>query len=115
MPGCSNSCGCPRRESCNGGRWRYRRGHFVERYRHERDSGYTRAQQRGYSGGGCYVYAPCNIDRVNASGGTASLDASVESSPSVSEEDEGDDSSSPEMGGRTARELRWLGKTPTVR
>ena len=52
---------------------------------------------------------------VNASGGTASPGASVESSPSVSEEGEADDSPSPELGGRAAHELRWLGETAVVR
>ena len=52
---------------------------------------------------------------VNASGGTASPGASVESSLSVSEEDDVDDSPSPKLGGRVAHELRWLGKTPVVR
>ena len=43
--------GCPMREGSTGGWPTYRRGYFIERCRHERDSGYTRAQQRGYSGG----------------------------------------------------------------
>ena len=51
------------REGCTGGRSRYRRGYYTERCRHERDSGYTRAQQRGYYGRFCYVYVPCNIGR----------------------------------------------------
>ena len=58
---------------------------------------------------------PATSAGVNASGGTASPGASVESSPSVSDEDEADGSPSPELGGRTARELRWLGETPVVR
>ena len=41
--------------------------------------------------------------------------ALVESSPSVSEEDEVDDSSSPKLGGKAAHELRWLGETPVIR
>ena len=52
---------------------------------------------------------------VNASGGTASPGASVESPSSVSEKDEADESPSPELGWRTALELRWLGETPFVR
>ena len=51
---------------------------------------------------------------VCASRGTASLGASVESSLSVSEEDEVDDSPSPKLGGRAAHELRGLGQTPGV-
>ena len=43
---------------------------------------------------------------VNASGGNASPGASFESSPFVSEENEVDDSPSPELRGRAARELR---------
>ena len=52
---------------------------------------------------------------VCASGGTASPGPSVESSPSVFEEDEADDSPSSKLGGRAAHELRWLGETPVVR
>ena len=52
---------------------------------------------------------------VNASGGIASPGASIESSASVSEEVEAHDSPSPEVGGRVAHELRWLGETPVVR
>ena len=52
---------------------------------------------------------------ANASGGTASPGASVEPSPSVSEEVEADVSSSPKLGRRAAHELRWLGGTPVVR
>ena len=52
---------------------------------------------------------------VNASRGTASPGALAESSPSVSEEDEMNDSPSPKLGGRAAHELRWLGKTSVVR
>ena len=58
---------------------------------------------------------PATSAGVNASGGTVSPGASVESSPSVSEEDEVDDSPSPELGGRAARELRWLVETPVFR
>ena len=52
---------------------------------------------------------------VKASEGTARPGASVESSPSVSEEDKADDSPSPELGGRVARGLRGLGETPIIR
>ena len=114
-PGCSDSRGCPMRESCTGGRSRYRRSYFIERCHHERDSGYILAQQRGYSEGFCYVCAPCNIGRGHRVWGTASPCASVKSSTSVSEEVEDDDSPSPKLGGRAAQELRWLGETPVVR
>ena len=57
---------------------------------------------------------PATSAGVNASGGTASPGASVESSPSVSEEDEADDSPSPKLGRRAAHKLRWLGETPVV-
>ena len=53
--------------------------------------------------------------RVNASGGTASPSALIESSPSISEKDEVDHSPSPKLGGRAAHELRWLGETLVVR
>ena len=65
--------------------------------------------------GGFYVHALCDISRGHASGSTSSPGASVESSPSVSEEDKADDSSSAELGGRAARELRWLGEILVVR
>ena len=55
---------------------------------------------------------PATSAGVNASGGSANLGASFESSPSVSGEVEADDSPSPELGGRATRELRWLGGTP---
>ena len=58
---------------------------------------------------------PATSAGVNASGGTANPGASVESPPSVSEEDEMDDSPSPELGGRAARRLRWLWEIPIVR
>ena len=58
---------------------------------------------------------PVTLAGVNASGSTASPDALVESSPSVSEEDEVDDSPSVKLGGRAVHELRWLGETPVVR
>ena len=51
---------------------------------------------------------------VRASGGTASPGASVQSSPSVSE-DNVDDSPLPKLGGRATHELRWLGETPVAR
>ena len=57
---------------------------------------------------------PVTSGRVNASGSTASPGALVESSLSVSEEDEVDDSLSSKLGGRAAHELRWLEKTPIV-
>ena len=49
---------------------------------------------------------PAISDGVEASRGTTSPGASVESSPSVSEENEADDSPSPEQGGRAASELK---------
>ena len=59
--------------------------------------------------------SPATSAGVNAFRGTVSPGALVESSPSVSEEDEVDDSPSPKLGGRAAHELRWLGETPVVR
>ena len=56
--------------------------------------------------GVCYVDTPCNIDRGQQYEGTASSGASIESQPSVSEEEEADDSPSLEHGGRAAREVR---------
>ena len=103
------------RERCTGGQSRYHRGYFVERCRHGRDSGYTRAQQRRYSRGFAMSTFPATPTEVNASGDTASPGASVESLPSVSEKDEADDIPSPKLGGRAAHELRWLGETPVVR
>ena len=58
---------------------------------------------------------PATSVGVNASGGTAGPGVSVESPPSVSEEDEADDYPSPKLNGRTARELRWLGETSAAR
>ena len=58
--------------------------------------------------------SPVTSAGVNAFGDNASPGASVESSPHVSEEDEVDDSPSPELSGRAARELRWLGETLVV-
>ena len=58
---------------------------------------------------------PVTSAGVRASGGTASPGASVELSPSVSEEDGADNSPSSKLGGRAAHELRWLGKSPVVR
>ena len=52
---------------------------------------------------------------VNAFGGTVSPGASAESSSYVSEEDEANDSPSPELGGRTVCELRCLGRISVVR
>ena len=103
------------REGCTGGRSRYRRGYFVERCRHERDFGHTRAQQRAYSKGFAMSTPPVTSAEANASGGTASPGALVESSPSVCDEDEVDDSRSLKLGGRAAHELSWLGETPVVR
>ena len=111
-PGCSDSRGYPMREGCIGGRLRYRRGYFVERCHHERDSGYTRAQQHGYSGGFCYVHALYNIGQGQRVWGHCQPQRVA---PSVSEEDETDDSPSPKLGGRAAHKLRWLGETPVVR
>ena len=58
---------------------------------------------------------PVTSAGVNASGSTASPGALVESSPSVAEEDEVDDSPSLKLGGRAVHELRWLGGTLVVR
>ena len=69
----------------------------------------------GIPGGFARSTPPVTSAGVCAPGGTASHSASVESSPSVSEEDEVDDSPSPKLGGRAAHELIWLGKTPVVR
>ena len=69
----------------------------------------------GTPGGFAMSTPPATSAGVNASGGTASPGASVELSPSVSEEDEVDDSPSPKLGGRAAHELRWLVETPVVR
>lgn len=64
----------------------------------------------GASGGGCYVYMPSVVSTgSNASGGSGSLDASVQSSQGVSAEDDVDDRPLPELGGRASREQRWLG------
>ena len=49
---------------------------------------------------------PVTSAGVNTSGGTTSPGALVESSPSVSEEDEVDDSPSPKLRGRATHELR---------
>ena len=57
---------------------------------------------------------PATLAGVNVSLGTVSSGAWVESSPYVREEDEVDDSPSPELGGGVGRELRWLG-APAVR
>ena len=69
----------------------------------------------GTTGGFAMSTSPVTSAGVNASRGTASPGALVESSPSVSEEDEVDDSPFPKLGGRAAHELRWLGETPVVR
>ena len=65
----------------------------------------------GTPGGFAMSTPPATSAGVNGSGGTVSPGASVESSPSVSEEDEVDDSPSPELGGRATREMRWLAET----
>ena len=69
----------------------------------------------GTLGGLAMSTPPATAAGVNASRGTASPGAFVESSSSVSEEDEKGDSPSPKLGGRAAHELRWLGETPVVR
>ena len=69
----------------------------------------------GTPGGFAMSTSPATSAGVNASRGTASSGTLVESSPSVSEEDEVDDSPSPKLGGRAAHELRWLGETPVIR
>ena len=56
----------------------------------------------GTTGGFAMSTSPATSAGVNASRGTASPGALVESSPSVSEEDEVDDSPSPKLGGRAA-------------
>ena len=68
-------------EGCTGRRSRYRRRCFVERCHHERNSGYIRAQQRGYSGDFAMSTPPATSAGVNTSEGTASPGASVQSSP----------------------------------
>ena len=91
-------------------------GHMHEKLlRYERDSRYTRAQQRGYSREFAMSTPLATSAEVNTSGDTISLGASLELSPSVSEEDEVVASPSPKLGGRAAHELRWLGETPVVR
>ena len=57
---------------------------------------------------------PATSARVNTSGGTASPGALIESLSSVFEEDDARDRSSPELGGRADRKLRWLVETPVV-
>ena len=69
----------------------------------------------GTPGGVDMSTRPATSAGLNASGGTASPGALVESSPSVSEEAGVDDSPSPELGRRTAHDLRWPGETPVVR
>ena len=69
----------------------------------------------GTPGGGAMSTPSATSTGVNASGGTVSPGTSAEPSPSVFEEDEADDIPSPELGGRAARELRWLGENPAVR
>ena len=69
----------------------------------------------GTPGGFVMSTPPATSAGVNPSRGTASPGALVETSPSVSEEDDVDDSPSPKLGGRAAHELRWLGEVPVVR
>ena len=69
----------------------------------------------GTPGGFAMPTPPATSAGVNASGDTASSGASVELSPSVYEEDEVDDSPSPNLGASAAHELRWLEETPVVR
>ena len=69
----------------------------------------------GTPGGFAMSTPPATSAGVNASGDIVSPGASVELSPSVSEEDEVDDSPSPKLGGRAAHELRLLGEAPVVR
>ena len=97
------------RESCTGGRSRY----FVEWCHHKRDSGYTRAQQRGYSWRFVIPTPLPTSAGANASGGTATPGASVESSTSDSDEVEAEYSPSPKLERRAAHELRWLEETPS--
>ena len=66
-------------------------------------------------GGFALSTPPVKSAGVDASEDTAIPGASVESSPSVSEKDETDDSLSPKLRGRAAHELKWLGETPVVR
>ena len=60
-------------------------------------------------GGFAMSTLPATLAGVKASGGTASPGASVESSPSVLEEDEANGCHLSELGGGATRELRWLG------
>lgn len=50
----------------------------------------------------------------NSCRSTISPGASVQLSHVVSEEEDADDIPLPELAGRDAREMRWLGKTPIV-
>ena len=69
----------------------------------------------GTPGGFAKSTRPTTSAGVNASGSTASPGASVESSPSISEEDKADDSPSSKLGGRASHKLKWLGETHVVR
>ena len=69
----------------------------------------------GTPGGFAVSTPPATSAGINASRGTASPGALVESSPSVSEEDDVEDSPSPKLGEMAAHELRWLRETPVVR
>ena len=81
----------------------------------EEISGSSVQKNAGTPGGGAMSTPSATSTGVNASGDTVRPDASVESSQSVSEEDEADDSPSSELGGRAAHELRWLGEILVVR
>ena len=60
----------------------------------------------GIPGGVATSTPPVTLAGICAPEGTASHSASVESPPSVSEENEADDSPLPKLGGRAAHELR---------
>ena len=96
------------RESCTCGWSRYHRGYFVERCLHEKKLVTPVHNSVGTPGGVAMSTPLATSAGVNVSAGTASFGASVESSPSASEEDETDDNPSSELRGRAARELRWL-------
>ena len=69
----------------------------------------------GTPGGFAMSTPPVTSAGVRTSGGTVRPGASVELSPSVSEENAVYDSPSPKLRGRAAHELRWLGQVPVVR
>ena len=99
------------RAAPEGGRATYRRVCLIRTCHHGGGSGFTRAEQHGYSGEGAMLTLSATSAGVNKSEGTASPGASVESSPSAFERDEADDSPSPEPGRRAAYELA----SPVVR